>query len=107
MLAGSALIWKKFFSRHNFAWVAGSAFGAIFIGSLAFSIYITATNQQVAYFHTAARGEFALGSLFAGLPWLSNLPEKDPPHWWLAGLVTVIGSGAVLDVQGTVPGLHG
>ncbi|MGO3343606.1 MAG: acyltransferase family protein, partial [Glutamicibacter arilaitensis] len=52
VLAGSALIWKKFFSRHNFAWVAGSAFGAIFIGSLAFSIYITATNQQVAYFHT-------------------------------------------------------
>ncbi|TFH56635.1 acyltransferase family protein [Glutamicibacter arilaitensis] len=106
VLAGSALIWKKFFSRHNFAWVAGSAFGAIFIGSLAFSIYITATNQQVAYFHTGARlWEFALGSLFAlALPWLSNLPEKIRRIGGWAGLVTVIGSGAVLDVQGQFPG---
>ncbi|MGO3639323.1 MAG: acyltransferase family protein, partial [Glutamicibacter arilaitensis] len=106
VLAGSALIWKKFFSRHNFAWVAGSAFGAIFIGSLAFSIYITATNQQVAYFHTGARlWEFALGSLLAlALPWLSSLPEKIRRFGGWAGLLTVIGSGAVLDVQGQFPG---
>ncbi|MEG2424216.1 acyltransferase family protein [Glutamicibacter sp.] len=106
VLAGSALLWKKFFSRHSFAAVAGGAFGAIFLGSLAYSIHITATNQQVAYFHTGARlWEFALGSLLAlALPWLSSLPEKIRRIGGWAGLATVIGSGAVLDVQGQFPG---
>lgn len=106
VLALCALVWKLLFSRFNFAWVAGTAFGAIFIGSLAFSIQITESNQQVAYFHTGARlWEFALGSLLAlALPWLSKLPEKARRIAGWAGLVTVIGSGAVLDVQGQFPG---
>ena len=106
VLAVSALIWKLFFSRFNFAWVAGAFFGAIFIGSLAFSINITANNQQVAYFHTGARlWEFALGSLLAlALPWLSTLPEKIRRVTGWAGMATIIGSGAVLDVQGQFPG---
>ncbi len=106
VLAFSALIWKLFSKRFNFAWVAGTLFGLIFIGSLAFSINITATNQQVAYFHTGARlWEFALGSLFAlTLPWLNTLPEKIRRVAGWVGMLTIIGSGAVLDVQGQFPG---
>ena len=106
VLAISALVWKLFFSKFNFAWVAGTVFGGIFIWSLIFSIKITASNQQVAYFHTGSRlWEFALGSLLAlALPWLSTLPEKLRRIGGWAGLVTVIGSGAVLDVQGQFPG---
>jgi len=106
VLAFCALIWKLFFSRINFAWVAGAFFSAIFIGSLAFSINITANNQQVAYFHTGARlWEFALGSLLAlALPWLSTLPEKIRRIAGWAGMITIVASGAVLDVQGQFPG---
>jgi len=106
VLAVSALVWKLFFSRFNFAWVAGAFFAAIFAGSLAFSINITANNQQVAYFHTGARlWEFALGSLLAlALPWLSTLPEKLRRVTGWVGMATIIGSGAVLDVQGLFPG---
>lgn len=106
VLAFSALVWKLFFKRFNFAWVAGTVFSLIFMGSLAFSINITANNQQVAYFHTGARlWEFALGSLLAlALPWLSTLPEKARRVAGWVGLATIIGSGAVLDVQGQFPG---
>lgn len=106
VLAFSALIWKLFFKRFSFAWVAGAVFTLIFIGSLAFSIDITANSQQVAYFHTGARlWEFALGSLLAlALPWLTTLPEKIRRVAGWLGLTIVIGSGAVLDVQGQFPG---
>lgn len=106
ILAACALLWKLFFSRHSFAWVAGTAFGLIFAGSLAFSIHLTAANQQVAYFHTGARlWEFALGSLLAlALPWLSTLPERLRRIGGWAGLATIISCGALLDVQGQFPG---
>ncbi|WP_461636084.1 acyltransferase family protein [Glutamicibacter soli] len=106
ILAACALVWKLFFSRRNFAWVAGTAFGLIFAGSLAFSIHLTAANQQVAYFHTGARlWEFALGSLLAlALPWLSALPEKLRRIGGWTGLATIISCGALLDVQGQFPG---
>ena len=42
--------------------------------------------------------------LALALPWLSTLPEKIRRIGGWAGLATVIGSGAVLDVQGQFPG---
>ncbi|WP_334123575.1 acyltransferase family protein [Glutamicibacter sp.] len=106
VLAVSALVWKLFFKRINFAWVASAFFAVIFVCSLVFSINITANDQQVAYFHTGARlWEFALGSLLAlALPWISTLPEKIRRIAGWVGMVTIIGSGAVLDVQGQFPG---
>ncbi len=106
ILAACALIWKLFLSRYHFAAVAGACFGLIFAGSLAYSIHLTATNQQVAYFHTGARlWEFALGSLLAlALPWLSTLPLRLRRLGGWIGLATIISCGALLDVQGQFPG---
>lgn len=106
VLAACALIWKLFLSKVNFAWVAGGAFAVIFAGSLSYSIQITASNQQIAYFHTGARlWEFALGSLVAlAMPWFAKLPEKLRRVGGWAGLATIISCGALLDVQGQFPG---
>ncbi|WP_313812770.1 acyltransferase family protein [Glutamicibacter sp.] len=106
ILAFCALVWKLFLSRINFAWVAGAAFTLIFASSLSYSISITASNQQVAYFHTGARlWEFALGSLVAlAMPWFATLPERLRRIGGWAGLVTIVTCGALLDVQGQFPG---
>ncbi|MGP9728263.1 acyltransferase family protein [Glutamicibacter sp. 287] len=106
LLIGAALIWRRCFSRHSFAKIAAIMFAAIFAGSLSYSIYLTAADQQLAYFHTGTRlWEFALGSLLAlGLPALSRLPEALRRIGGWAGLVIIIGCGALLDVQGQFPG---
>ncbi|WP_404286109.1 acyltransferase family protein [Glutamicibacter arilaitensis] len=106
LLIGCALLWRRYFSRQSFALVASIMFAAIFAGSLSYSIYLTEANQRLAYFHTGARlWEFALGSLLAlGLPALSRLPEALRRAGGWAGLVVIIGCGALLDVQGQFPG---
>lgn len=80
-------------------------FGLIFAGSLAFSIYETATNQGFAYFDTRARlWEFALGTLLAlALPYI-NLPRIVRIIAGWIGMVAMLSVGFVLDVEGQFPG---
>lgn len=92
------------------------AFGTIFVASLAWSVWITATDQAFAYFDTRARlWEFAFGSLLAlvatrrtplaapgtplgtpGSPWRTAIG-------WL-GLATVLLVGVVVNVRNAFPG---
>ncbi len=106
VLAFCAVVWKLFFSKINFSWVAGAAFAIIFAGSLSYSIQITASNQQIAYFHTGARlWEFALGSLVAlAMPLFEKLPQMLRRVGGWAGLATIVSCGALMDVQGQFPG---
>ncbi len=78
---------------------------AAFAGSLAFSTYLTAVNQPLAYFHSATRiWEFALGGLLALL-----IDRVTPPRavalvlGW-AGVVGVAICGLVLRVGSVFPG---
>ncbi len=80
-------------------------FGLIFVGSLAYSTYITAADQQLAYFDTRARlWEFALGSLLAlAIPLVNPARRARMALGWI-GLAAMISCGLVLDVQGVFPG---
>ncbi len=80
-------------------------FGAVFAGSLAFSIASTASNQAFAYFDTRARlWEFALGSLLALLlPYLKLGRGVRIVLGW-AGLVAMFACGIVLQVGQQFPG---
>ncbi|MFI7481795.1 acyltransferase family protein [Kocuria sp. M1R5S2] len=80
-------------------------FGAVFTGSLAWSVWSTTTNQAFTYFDTRARlWEFALGSLLA-----LAVPHLHPPRvarvvlGWL-GAVSMVSVGVLIDVQGAFPG---
>jgi peptidoglycan/LPS O-acetylase OafA/YrhL len=83
-----------------------AGFGLTFCLSLAYSIHLTAADQQVAYFSVPARlWEFALGSLAALL-----LPRLRLPRWWAgvvgwAGIGALIACGIVLDVGAGFPGV--
>ncbi|MEL4082441.1 MULTISPECIES: acyltransferase family protein [Arthrobacter] len=81
-------------------------FGAVFVLSLAFSAWYTATSQGEAYFDTFARlWEFALGSLLAlGLKFL-NLPRALRVVLGWAGIVAMLSCGFLVDVQGAFPGV--
>ncbi|GAA4743785.1 acyltransferase family protein [Actinomycetospora chibensis] len=75
------------------------------LGSLAYSVVLTATSQQLAYFHSATRlWEFTLGGLLAVAGSGLALPR------WVAiaaGWIGVLGlvlTGVVLDVEGGFPG---
>ncbi|MBM7051175.1 acyltransferase family protein [Rothia sp. ZJ1223] len=84
-----------------------TVFGIIFAVSLAYSVGLTGSDQQAAYFTTYARlWEFALGSLVAvALPFISA------PRWlrlvmgWV-GVVAIISCALVLDVEGRFPGFY-
>ena len=80
-------------------------FGTVFAASLAFSVHITAADQQSAYFNTFARlWEFALGSLLAvALPFLKAPARVRAVLGWI-GVLAILVCGAVLDVQGAFPG---
>lgn len=80
-------------------------FGAIFLGSLIFSIVSTATNQSLAYFDTFARlWEFALGTLVAlVLPGLYlSKPVRIILGW--VGVAAMLSCGVLLQVQTAFPG---
>ena len=94
-------------------------FGSIFVVSLAWSIFQTATTQGHAYFSTYTRlWEFALGSLLAlGLPVLEQRFGSGPGRHtapgpvraarvaagWL-GLVGMLSCGLLVTVEGAFPG---
>ncbi len=80
-------------------------FGLIFAVSLAYSIYFTAANQELAYFDTFARlWEFALGTLVALLlPYLRPGRGLRSVLGW-AGVAAMLSCGALLQVQTAFPG---
>ncbi|GAA1120244.1 acyltransferase family protein [Arthrobacter flavus] len=80
-------------------------FGLVFTGSLAFSVWQTATNQAFAYFDTRTRlWEFALGSLIAlALPYV-RLPLLSRVVLGWAGIVAMLAVGFVLQVEQQFPG---
>lgn len=80
-------------------------FGAIFVISLGYSIYFTASNQAEAYFDTWARlWEFALGTLVALiLPGL-RLPRTVRVVLGWVGILAMLACGILLNVQTAFPG---
>jgi peptidoglycan/LPS O-acetylase OafA/YrhL len=80
-------------------------FGTIFAGSLAVSVWMTATAQAKAYFDTTARlWEFAAGSLLALLllAWTPGIRLRTWGSW--IGLVSLLACGLVIDAQRVFPG---
>jgi peptidoglycan/LPS O-acetylase OafA/YrhL len=77
----------------------------IFIGSLAYSIFITATNQPWAYFDTVARAwEFSLGGLLAlAIPYFHFKKIVSLLLGWL-GLAIIGLTGILLPVSTIFPG---
>lgn len=80
-------------------------FGTLFLGSLAFSVWETYTNQAFAYFDTRARlWEFALGTLLAlALPFIRMPRALRIAAGWV-GVAAMLSGGFLLDVQGQFPG---
>jgi peptidoglycan/LPS O-acetylase OafA/YrhL len=87
------------------AWNPLILIGAIFAGSLAYSIWLTIVDQPTAYFSTFTRlWEFALGGILAAI-----LPRLSLSHGtrlflgWI-GFVAILSCGAVLQVATLFPG---
>jgi peptidoglycan/LPS O-acetylase OafA/YrhL len=103
LFLASALLARRF--RLKFRGVVLLVFGALFVGSLTFSVWETATNQAYAYFDTRARlWEFAVGTLLAlALPFI-RLPRilRVVAGW--TGVAAMLSGGFLLDVQGQFPG---
>ncbi|WP_257879691.1 acyltransferase family protein [Kocuria flava] len=108
------LLWPVIFAAaavvcRRFRWrpvpVLAVAFGAVFVGSLVFSVVRTAGDQAFTYFDTRARlWEFALGSLLAlAVPYLNPAKGLRVVLGW-AGLVSMVLVGVLVDVQGAFPG---
>ncbi|MCO1339047.1 hypothetical protein BJH93_09115 [Kocuria polaris] len=76
----------------------------LFVLSLAFSIYYTAVDQPVAYFHTGTRvWEFALGGLVALAVRRPLIGAGGAVAAW-TGLTVVVTSGLMLPVSTSFPG---
>ncbi|MHA7143084.1 acyltransferase family protein [Arthrobacter sp. TmT3-37] len=91
--------------RLKFRGVVLLVFGALFVASLAFSVWETYTNQAYAYFDTRARlWEFAFGTLLAlALPFIRLRRALRIGAGW-AGVAAMLSGGFLLDVQGQFPG---
>ncbi|CAN5621705.1 hypothetical protein BH23ACT6_BH23ACT6_11860 [soil metagenome] len=89
-------------ARRRLAW----AMGLLTLGSLAFSVWLTAVDQQVAYFHTGARvWEFGAGGLLAlSAPWGPRLTRRGSLVLGWVGLLAIVSCGALLSVGTSFPG---
>jgi peptidoglycan/LPS O-acetylase OafA/YrhL len=109
------ILWPLIFAAA--AWVArryrlsyrpllAYVFFVLFLGSLAYSIFFTATNQVQAYFDTGARlWEFALGTLVALiLPGLRLSRTVRIVMGW-TGVIAMLACGILLNVQAAFPGV--
>ncbi|HSO90222.1 MAG TPA: acyltransferase family protein, partial [Arthrobacter sp.] len=110
VFAGAALLLRflrrtPLGDRVSYPALLAAAFGAIFVGSLLFSIEQTATNQSYAYFDTRTRlWEFALGSLLAlALPYLKPGKLLRVALGW-TGLAAMLSCGLLLTVDRSFPG---
>ncbi|MHA7274264.1 acyltransferase family protein [Arthrobacter sp. TMT4-20] len=103
LFLAASLVAKSIHLR--FQTVAAVIFGALFVASLAFSIYQTDANQSYAYFDTRARlWEFALGTLLAlALPYV-KLPKAAAVAAGWIGLAGMLSVGYLVDVEGEFPG---
>ena len=80
-------------------------FGMVFVVSLSFSIWQTGADQTAAYFDTRARlWEFALGSLVALLLPYLVLPSGIRVVLGWAGVLVMLSTGILLQVQEQFPG---
>ncbi|MDJ0321338.1 acyltransferase family protein [Pseudarthrobacter sp. PS3-L1] len=81
-------------------------FGAVFVVSLAYSIFFTVVNQSQAYFDTGARlWEFALGTMVAlFLPGLKLSQNVRIALGWF-GVVAMLSCGILLNVEAAFPGI--
>jgi peptidoglycan/LPS O-acetylase OafA/YrhL len=104
IFAGAAFLARRYNLRYRA--LLSYIFAAIFLASLTFSIYYTATNQSQAYFNTGARlWEFALGTLLAlFLPGLSFLSQSVRVVLGWVGVLAMVSCGFILDVEGAFPG---
>ncbi|WP_281275453.1 acyltransferase family protein [Saccharothrix australiensis] len=78
---------------------------AVFAGSLAYSVVLTAADQPLAYFHSLTRAwEFALGGLLAlGVErFAAPRPARIALGW--AGAIGLVACGLVLQVGSVFPG---
>jgi peptidoglycan/LPS O-acetylase OafA/YrhL len=103
LFLASAVVARRY--RLKFRGVVLLVFGVLFVGSLAFSVWETYTNQAFAYFDTRARlWEFAFGTLLAlALPFI-RLPRFVRVVAGWVGVAAMLSGGFVLDVQGQFPG---
>ncbi|WP_144671171.1 acyltransferase family protein [Arthrobacter sp. U41] len=104
IFAGAAFLARRY--RLRYRALLSYIFAGIFLASLAFSVFFTATSQTQAYFDTGSRlWEFALGTLLAlflpGLAFLSR-PVRVFLGW--AGVLAMLSCGFILDVEGAFPG---
>jgi peptidoglycan/LPS O-acetylase OafA/YrhL len=97
--------WTAHRYRLSYRPLLAYVFFTIFVGSLAYSIYFTATDQVQAYFDTGARlWEFALGTLVALLLPGLRLSRLTRVLMGWAGLIAMLTCGILLDVQAAFPG---
>ncbi|MBP3042863.1 acyltransferase [Arthrobacter jiangjiafuii] len=103
IFAGAAFAANRL--RLRYRHVLLGVFGAVFLCSLAFSIWQTAVNQGYAYFDTRTRlWEFALGSLLAlALPYLRFGRIPRIIMGWI-GVAAMLSCGVLLQVQQQFPG---
>jgi peptidoglycan/LPS O-acetylase OafA/YrhL len=79
-------------------------FAAIFVCSLAFSIYATRHYQTFTYFNTLARlWEFSIGALLAVIPRFELRRETRVAMGWL-GLAGILACGLIFQVSRVFPG---
>jgi peptidoglycan/LPS O-acetylase OafA/YrhL len=78
---------------------------SVFTASMAYSIYLTSTNQAFAYFHTFTRvWEFALGGIVAVLGSQIVLRKSISFIIGWVGLIAIVSCGIVLQVSTVFPG---
>ena len=100
---GVALALRRREVQRSLGWVLTVLFAA----SSAFSVYLTAANQPLAYFHTGTRvWEFAAGGLLALV--ISRV-RRMPDGWgalasWV-GLAMIVLTGVILPVSDAFPGV--
>ncbi len=103
LIVGIALLARRFDGNLR-TWVA-VALGAIGAASLTYSVVLTATHQQLAYFHTLTRvWEFVLGGLLALFIDSVTLPRLVRLVLGWAGVAGLVLCGLILQVGTVFPG---
>jgi peptidoglycan/LPS O-acetylase OafA/YrhL len=103
LIVGVALVARRFGGGLR-TWVAGTL-GVIGAASLAYSVVLTAQNQQLAYFHSLTRvWEFVLGGLLALFVDAVVLPKLVRVVMGWVGVVGLVSCGMILQVGSVFPG---
>src|SRR5699024_755945 len=77
----------------------------LIILSFIYSVYLTAVNQPLAYFDTRTRvWEFGIGGLLLIIIYKIKLPEFISTVMGWSGLLILLGTGLMLDVEKSFPG---